>query len=1553
MVSSFFSRPKSHDSDRSKSDRQVESHPKPVHTAEPEKPQADGGNGQGRHAAPSSASSYDEGLRRSVAEWAKQMDEATRSFADDPKHPVLDLTYAHPGGMAQLFALRSTPLSLLIREPGEAQRARATVRAIMDKVREVATDHGMAQVHMAFGHASWRSEDGKRVAPMLLSPVDLKLDSSGDATVRISATLSVSPEIVEAAQSAGIALDTDAIVEAAFGAHGFSAVAALTKLRRTLSVLPGFESDERMAMSIFVHPAAELRSELQEADKLLQSNFVRALAGDEPSTQRIKKELRDPVLEDRDPWQERGIGDQLPETLDLVESVVTGSNVMFDTSGGANPTPVLASIAADAAANGRKVVVVGANRHNNDAFWHYLDDAGLSHAVARVDGASDAESNLINQVARVFNDESPFVDRESIELMRTELRRVRESLAKHTEELHRPIAEWGVSAYDALQVLTDLTSTRPGPRTKVRFSADTLTTLARDIDDQAKSALRAGIEQGMFSKGSSQDPWFGAVISSPDQVGSVLEVVARLSESLPKLRVAMSSTAGQTGLNPATTFKEWEEQLLTLEGVRQALDVFQPAIFERPIADMVIATASKQWRRDHGYPMQRRQRKHLVKSAKDMLRPGRYVEDLNEELRKVQRQRDVWRKHQATDGWPKVPSGLEEMREHARVVKDDLTKLDTHLATAHGPLQRMDIGELSLLVDRLHADPNGARALPERLNTLKVLHKFGLDALVKDLRERNVPASLIEKELDLAWWASALGVMLARVPSLGGFDPASLQNLIVDLQRLDREQVASLSAVASDKIRRRRVEQMARYFEEESRLRASVPQLVASPDAAVELYSSSPLTRAMFPIVVTSPVIVPKLRPLEPSIDLLILEDVNRLPLAELIPLVARARQLVVTADKSSETETVTALENVTVTARIEPEPVRVNEFVGRLFNRYRIAHAGVPVPVPRTASKLTIEYVDGRGMPAPDKAAVESSQQEVDAVTEMVIEHALLQPEKSLALVALNEVHAQRLQDSLAQMASKSPALESFFRQERPDPFVIVTPATKAHLQRERVILSVGFAKTPHGRVLHDFGLISEADGLTDLAHVLGVASGELNIVSSVHPAQFDRDRFSSDGPKLLLDLMLSAEAACGIGSGLPSDGVAASGVGGSSRAGSAGSVTGVSTGLVAEGSAESEESEGAAGVAAGDASSSTAPGSAEAADAGTASTMIETQSGGTTTIQTESGATWPTFEAKPDQLLIDLADRLYSVGLTVIPNLGVEGSFRVPLAIGHPQFPDELLVAVLTDDDTYVAERSLRRRDRYWPELLEANGWKTRTSLSMAVFIDPQSEADKIIDMVLDAVDERMAEEADARGAGAVSGSVSGSAGVSAGAAGSGSAGISGAAAGAEASGSLAGEGPASTSAGADSLSVRESASASHSASLEGGATASAMGETQSGEPANRDSDPKRQDSGEEMFGTETAAQRMIRIQADEDIHGTAEETVWRPSGVERGRRPEVAVGLPLAAYSDDQLDEIALWIVSDGLERTEDQLIEEIQSALGLTRRGAQVDAVLRNVARRISK
>ena len=260
-----------------------------------------------------------------------------------------------------------------------------------------------------------------------------------------------------------------------------------------------------------------------------------------------------------------------------------------------------------------------------------------------------------------------------------------------------------------------------------------------------------------------------------------------------------------------------------------------------------------------------------------------------------------------------------------------------------------------------------------------------------------------------------------------------------------------------------------------------------------------------------------------------------------------------------------------------------------------------------------------------------------------------------------------------------------------------------------------------------------------------------------------------------------------------------------------------------------------------------------------------------------------WPTLEIEPDRLLIDLADRLYGLGLEVVANIGIPGGLRIPLAIGHPEVPGRLLLAVLTDDDEYVAQPSLRVRDRLWPSMLEEQGWKVHIALSMAVFIDPAKETDRIVQLVLDAVDEI--------------------------------------------------NGPA-----APVLELPEDPDAEFGVAEEEDAFASVSAEAPHADQEDDEASQARQRRDELV---EDTRENEAVAEAENDADSA------------RGERPAIARGLPLAAYSDDQLDEVALWVASDGVERSEEEAVDELWRALGLTRRGAQTDAVLRHVVRRNQK
>lgn len=282
-----------------------------------------------------------------------------------------------------------------------------------------------------------------------------------------------------------------------------------------------------------------------------------------------------------------------------------------------------------------------------------------------------------------------------------------------------------------------------------------------------------------------------------------------------------------------------------------------------------------------------------------------------------------------------------------------------------------------------------------------------------------------------------------------------------------------------------------------------------------------------------------------------------------------------------------------------------------------------------------------------------------------------------------------------------------------------------------------------------------------------------------------------------------------------------------------------------------------------------------------------------------------WPVLAGEPDRLLVDLAEHLYSRGLEVVANVGIPGGMRIPLAIGHPDSPGRLLLAVLTDDEEYLAEPSQRVRDRARPRWLEAQGWAVYTALSMALFIDPEKEASAIVDSVLDALEKLRATQDE------------------------------------------------------PVVAVPERV-VDDEVAEERVEEASSAEATSGAEPTSGSEESEDSEGGAE----EPAALRMPmlddgldeeskrRKKADEDTTGMllAIKRKERASEENRGPRPAIAKGLPLAAYSDDQLDEMAAWVRSDGVERTDLETAEELREALGITRRGFQSDAVLGNVVRR---
>lgn len=1370
-------------------------------------------------------------LEEALAAWREELAELGGvASLDDASvlDGVASLDDAHPSGLAQLYAGRATHLSSLVRERSALAVARQALREVAGRSDVLARQFGVAPVYLALGVATWSEavptdageEEGEASsavvgtettgpdtkadqplpaparrtvnAPVLLRPVRLAA-TGGDATLALGPSIEVNPVLTRALREAGCRTDVDAIARGALSDIGFTPRAALTRLGSLgRQYLTDFSLHERLVVGAFVHPGQALVEDFDATvDRARASALVAALAGDPAAREALAVPLAPPRPTDREPDAERGVGDLDVAQLDAVEAVSSGASILLDAPPGSDVAATLAAVLADAAASGRTVLHVPATSADGHAVADVLREQGLGDLVIDLTEDPGWRLHAAEAIKDSLGVEPPELDVPTIVAQREELAALREEMTQAVAALHAPRAPWGVSAYEALGHLAEFTTGRARRYTSARVAAGHLERLDEAGLARATDLLHRAEDLDLLTPEGAGSAWKGVVVTDIDQATDALAHLTRLAdELLPALTHDVPVTAELTGVDPALTVNQWLNQLAVLDEVRDCLDVFLPEVFERSAADMIIATATKQWRAEHAVEMSGSTRRRFTKQAKDLVRPGRPVADLHAELVKVQRRREAWRALHPSSGWPRVPADLDAMLAAAQATAQALAALQPLLDTTEDAPVLMDLplGELERLVSALADDDATAQRLPEVNQVLGGLAELGLNELVADLAAREVHGKDLESELMYCWWASLLASLLREDPSLAGLGSGVLGERAARLRELDATQAQTLAGPLLHAYASR-----VRGAVEADKTAARALYVALSRDDGVplrEILASHPLAMTVKPVWIVPPTLVPQVFTPDAVVDLAVLDASVHMPVAQVLPAFVRAEQVLVVGDPRREESGLAAeLGSLLPAVVLSTTRNTLDGPIASFLATHGYGDVVEAIPSPPGAVNLSLDLVDGRGMPAPGQTAVESVPTEVDRVVDLVLEHALTRPEESLGVVALSARHAEQIRRAVAQAVAGSPALEQFFAAGIAEPFVVVDLSEARSLRRDRIIISVGYAKTPHGRTIHSFGAVSQVGGMVGLVEALCAARGATVVVSCLAAEDIDPERLHSAGSQLLREMLVRAAQ----------------------------------------------------------------PGEAAA-------------QGG---------------QGQPDPLLVDLAERLWRKGLTVVPRYGLEGGPRIPLAIGHPDYPGELLVAVLTDDAAYVAEESLRRRDRYWEQRLRARGWLVYTTYSVSLFVDPEAEASAIEQMVLDVLVARQAEQA-----------------------------------------------------------AREAAA----------------------QPVVVEADPTTGEVLEAGEGTTTQG-AAATTPADASAPGTdgdapatdGDGPAWVPLRASAGRgvraqRPPLAKGLPLQAYSDDQLDEMVTWIRSDGVERSVEEEVEVLREELALRRRGAGVDAVLTHAVTR---
>lgn len=1312
-----------------------------------------------------------EKISQAIDSWVKKIE---KSSAGNPMSDIsalgdrlIDITMAHPSGIAQLYSGRPTPLSNIIREHDTLTRTRLKAKMVCADAENTTNKYGVCPTYLAIAIARWVNVDaeGKSVnyyAPLLLRQVKLSLNASDDVVFALEDTMEINPILLAQLKEKGLVIDCAQLIRTAYANGAFTPKNVTDKLTQVAKeAYEFFTVEDRLLIAPFTSAEQITIEDLKAVrQRAMSSTVVGALAGVQSDIENLNKTLRQPNPFDRKPALERGVGDLDVIQQDVLDNIADGTSLVVNTPPGSDKQGTATAILTDIALQGRTALYIPPTTRMASQVMAQMQKYGLDEFVLDATADQKWRQNVNDGIKKSLNRQEKSYDQNAVNGVRARLEQTRLQLSEYTARLHHVRQPWNVSAWDALQALTDLTASAPGPRTIVRFTQEVLAHLSQDDCKEARKLLAQACDLQIFSQRKVDNAWYGAVLTSDEAVEGLLECVQRLhSQTLPTIQRHIAMVCADTGLLPAKSFQHWEDQIELLQGVSQCLEVFQPQVFENSAANMVIATASKQWRKQQYINMKMSVRRALVKQAKELLRPNVSVEDLHTQLIRVQEKREAWKKYRSSDdSYPRIPVGLDNIVEVLNQARSDMNRVISVLGSAHHDIEVMPLNELIVLMGELAQDKENAYLLPARVRVLKQLHDIGLDELVEDLRNRNVSNDLVASELELAWWASVLGAILLEDPQLAGYDGKSLQTLAYQLRQLDKAQVNSLAIAVRTQLNNRSCVFVKDRQDEAIQLFEALDPVSGSASVASVL-STFPITRVLQPIMMAPAMLVPQILAPDYNLDVLVLDNVNSMPLAELIPVIARAKQVVVITDKFTNADCeINQLVDMLPYITLPTSKGKYNEDLLAFMAKYGYDEAIDAVPLPRKQTNACLYMVEATGIPASGVGAVESSTQEVNRVVDLVIDHALANPEKSLAVISLNPSHASRIKDSVNAAVKGNRAVEDFFDENRPEPFVVTDVSMTSGLHRDVIILSLGYTKTPNGKLLHEFGVVSKQGGQTFLVSALECAIENVIVVSSITAQDITSGYVKSAGGNMLADILTWA-----------SDGSASQ-----------------------ELSKEEKE-----------------------------------------------------LSQKPDRLLVDLADRLWRLGLKVEANLGGTSRQRIPLAIGHPQLPDEFLVALLTDDARYVNEPSMRRRERHWIERLQEHGWKVNTVFSTAVFMDPQGQAEEILDIVLVALKAR-------------------------------------------------------------------------------------LDEIERAKLANK------------------VAKPVVPVVSTEPEVPVSTASI--EMNLKRGPRPPIAQGLPLAAYGDDQLDDLLAWILSDGQQRSEDELVEQLRKALALTRKGAQVDAVLRHVVRR---
>lgn len=1153
----------------------------------------------------------------------------------------LDMTHAHPSGIAQLFASGHVRLDALFRDAGVLKAAERHLSRVMDDQTAKRRVSGVAELSLVVGVATWKGN----ALPVLLYPVSVTVPKEESAaTVQFTGRVTLNTAFVNVLHEQRVYVDEEALFDGSNYDSGEPETSAMFARITAEAVehIPDFNIERQIILGCFVDPSSLMIAESQRFIDQLENGesgnvLLDALAGNENAQASLKNvDLPQYSPFDADPHAEFEVGD-VDNTVRYAASLAAaGHSIVVDGEFPKGTAEQAVAIASRCLMSGRSVLYVPGVVEQKRLF---MQAASANELKAQMLDVSDEQANAaIDKQLITAVGFQPGVATQRFDQLADELVGVRSRLTRYLGDLHGVNDKWNVSAYETIQNLARISVLPTHPATHVRLTEQSAISIAGDMESWIGKLERAG-ELGEFSIGPDDTAWYKASLNTEEQaVAAYQRVDDLLRRFLPATREQVARTVQTCGFPVPSTMREWERQVTVLKNLRRVLDVFQPEIFERDIESMIEATKPKSQRKAEGTSMGFWERRRHIKEAKGLLRVGAQVEDLHEALKVVARQGEQWRQFVPHGGWPVLPTKLDDIITTLDAMVSNMTALDTVLATTPtgGNLGTTDFNTVEVRLKALLDDRKALDTLPERCRLEQEFASAGLNELVDDLRTRHVSVPQIRGEVQLAWWTTVFEDIVRSSAIISNQDGSALQTTSDRFAQVDVEHVRSVGPMVAQESMRRLCDMLFSRTQEANQLHT-----VLAGRANVSLSrirrDYPEILAAAKPILVAAPSTLSALTDPGVIADVAIVDACAHIPSIELLSILGRVRQVVVIAHCATVTsESVKQLTDMLPHVDVEPAPTRRDPRLAAFLESEGYGPVRYDVATDPASGKVRFHPVeDANGVPVMLSGLVESSQQEIDEVVHLITQRAsgftVVPSSYVLTVVTLTDVFRTRLGAELKSLASKNKPMGRFLRHVRLVPLRDVSGCRATD-----VILSLCYAKTVHGRLLQQFGVLEHEGGRGMVLDALALADRNLDIVSAFGSQDMEDERLHQPGPQFLKTLLAWAE-----------------------------------------------------------------------------------QLGDRQVVPARE-------DAGQNVLFDDIAERLRARGLEAAVNYGFDKGTRIPLVVGLKDRPFAL--AVQTDDAAFMSVQSTRKRHRLSAQDLISLGWNVMSVWSVAAFVNPDKEVDRI---------------------------------------------------------------------------------------------------------------------------------------------------------------------------------------------------------------------------------